>query len=137
MRPAAAGVRVSFPSSTARMMAMSWLMGTGIILPGSHRLRTQNVVEVVFMVPVGPFLYDFEHVAVGLVAVVADGGMVEYRCDVVEDLVNGNIGVVEGVDDAGGDILEDGGGDLAGGFVEDVGEVVLGEHGVCGIWVLG
>lgn len=38
--------------------------------------------------------------------------------------------MVPGVEDAGGDVAHDSGGDVAGRFVEDIGKVVLGEQRV-------
>lgn len=51
--------------------------------------------------------------------------MVENSVDIVHDLLDGDIGVLPGVDDTRSDVLQDGGGDVAGGLIEDVGKVVF------------
>lgn len=64
-------------------------------------------------------------------------GMVEHAYDVVEDLVDGDVRVFPCVDDAGSDVLKNGGCNLAGGCVEDVGKVVLREQRVSRVGAMG
>jgi hypothetical protein len=74
-----------------------------------------------------PALNDSKHVVVELAVVVSHCGVVEHADDVVEDLLDWNIRVFPCVDDTGSDVLENRGCDLAGGCVENIGEMILGQ----------
>lgn len=80
-----------------------------------------------------PFLDGLEHGPVCFVAHIPQRGMMEHTHAVVQDLFDGDVDVLPGVEDAGRDVFEDRGGDLTRGLVEDVGEVVLGKERVRGI----
>lgn len=75
---------------------------------------------------VDPALDGVEHGAVGFVVHIAHGWVMEYAQAVADNLSLGGVGVFPCVEDARADVLHDGGGDVAGRLVEDVGEVVLG-----------
>lgn len=96
---------------------------------------TEDVVQRSSTVGTGmdPALDGFEHGPVSVVAHVPEGGVVEDTHAVLQDLVLGDVGVLPCVQDAGCNVLQDRGGDLAGRFIEDVGKVVLGEQRVGGI----
>lgn len=80
-----------------------------------------------------PRLDGFEHRSVGIVAHVAQGRMVEHLQAVLDDLMLGDVGILPGVKDARRHVPEDGGSDLAGRLVQNVGEVIFGQQRVGGI----
>lgn len=100
-----------------------------------NALRSEDVVERATSVGsrVDPALHDVEHASVDFAMRVSDGGVVEDADDIVENLLDGDVGMVPCVNNAGRDVFEDGGCDLAGWFVQDVGEVVFRQEGVCGV----
>lgn len=64
-------------------------------------LGGEQVVEVVAVGRlVGPLPDRVEHVLLDGDALVADGGVVEGAEDVVDDFVDGNVGIFPGVEDA-------------------------------------
>lgn len=69
--------------------------------------------------------------------VVSQRRVVEYSGDIVEDLVDRDIGVFPCINDARSDILENCGCNLTGGSVENVRKVVFGEQGVRRVCALG
>lgn len=81
-------------------------------------------------VPIRPVLHYVEHVAMQFAVLIAQGRVVEDTADVIEDFMKGDVGVLPREDDARGYVLEDRGGNLATGFVKDVGKVVFAEHAV-------
>jgi hypothetical protein len=80
-----------------------------------------------------PFLDNFEHISVRFITRVSNRRMVQHARHIIEDLVNWYVGVVPCIHNPGSDILKNGCGDLTGRLVQNIGEMVLGEHGVCGI----
>ncbi len=80
-----------------------------------------------------PALDCVEHVSVEFAVLIPDGRVVKHSDDVIEDFMDWDTGVLPCEDDAWCNVLKDCGCDLAGWFVEDVGEVVLGQQAVC--WI--
>jgi len=111
----------------------------GTVLSGLHALGAENVIYCCATVGLSmcPALDHGKHIVVELAVMVSQCGVVEHAYDVVEDLVDRDIGVFPCVDYTGGNVLEDRRCNLACGFVEDVGEVVLGEHGMSGVCTMG
>ena len=68
---------------------------------------------------------------------IADRGMVEDDVHVREDLLDGYVRVFPRIQHAGSDELEDFGCEVACWFIQEVAEVVFGEHGVCGVGGVG
>lgn len=122
-------------AAQGRKAAYAVVVRTNMVLALPHALRAQDVVQARAAVRPGvhPVLDGLEHGPVRLVVHVAQRGVVEDAQAVVQDLLDGDVNVLPGIEDAGHDVLEDRGGDLARGLVEDVGEVVLGEHRVRGV----
>lgn len=96
------------------------VVGTAVVVSSLYGFRRQDVVQVFAVVVVRPVLDDLEHIVVDLAVRVANGWVVEHADDIVQDLVDGDVGVVPGVDDAGRDVLQDGDGDLASRCVQNV-----------------
>lgn len=103
---------------------------SAIVLAGLHTLRAEDIVQAPASVfpGVNPRLHSLEHGAMGIVAHVPDSGVVERTQTVVDDLMLRDVGVFPGVQDARSDVLHDRGRNVTGRFVQDIGEVVLGQE---------
>lgn len=90
-----AGVAASrSAASTARLVE-------NVVLALLNGFRRENAIEFVTAgVFVSPGANGFEHIALDLDAVVAQGGVVESAQDIVHDLVDGDVGVVPSKQDA-------------------------------------
>ena len=111
---------------------------TAGVLARPDALGAKDVIEAGATVgtSVDPLFDGFEHGAVGIATHVTEGRMVEDVQAVVQDLVFGDVDMLPSVEHARGDIFQDCRGHVAGGFVEDVGEMVLGQERVGGIGAL-
>lgn len=109
---------------------MRVIVFTAVVLAGTHRVRIEDDIEVVLAVSMGPFLDNAEHLSVAFIPIIPDGRMVEYTADVVEDLVDWDVGMIPCVHHARCNVHENLGSDLTSRFVQNVGKVVLGKHGV-------
>lgn len=112
--------------------------------------RTQRAVQIVVTrVFVGPLPHGVEHVLLDLDVFIADGWVVKGAEDVVDDFIHWHGCVLPGVQHAAvpglsarwyrrlrygiylrDSVLQDGGRNSAGARVQDVGEVVFGQHRV-------
>jgi hypothetical protein len=115
---------------SVRMRAMGMIVVAAVVLTRTDRLGAEDLIQILTAVVMRPLLDGFEHAVVDLRAAISQARVVEHAHAVVQDLFDRDIWVVPCVDDAGSDILKDGYGDLTGGLVQNVGEVVLGEHAV-------
>lgn len=110
------------------------LLVENVVLTRTHGLGRKNVVDLMTTgMLVGPFLDSAEHIPLEVNSLVAEGRMVESLEDIVADFVDGDGGILPGIQDAGNGVLQDCDRDTSCTRVEDVGEVVLGEHTVGGI----
>jgi len=95
------------------------------------RLRGEKVVE---FVPVGgflgPFSDSFEHEALDFDSFVTRGWVMEGAENVVAYFLDRDAGVLPRINDARNNILKNSNRHATGARVEDVGEVIFGEHGV-------
>lgn len=98
-----------------------------VVLSVLHALGAEDVVEFGPAVGHGinPRLDGFEHGAVGVVAHVSESRVVEDVEAIVQHLLLWDIDVLPGVENARCHISKNGGSDLTGRLVEDVGEMVL------------
>ena len=115
------------------MGAMRVVIVATVVLACTNGLGAQNLVQVPTAVVVRPLLDHFEHAVVDLAAAVSETRMVEHAHAVVEDLFDGHVWVVPRVNDPRSDVLQDSYGNLTSGFVQDVGEMILGKHAVGGV----
>ena len=115
---------------TCRVIVVS-----AVVMSSLYRFRREDLVQVLSVVVAGPLLHDLEHVVVYLAVRIAKCWVMEHTHTVVQDLVDRHIWVVPSVYDARRDVLQDSDRDLTGWWVQDVGEVILGQHAVC--WVGG
>lgn len=112
---------------------------TAVVLACPDTLRAQNIIEACTPIRPGvsPILHGLEHGPVCLIMHVAQSWMVEHTQAVVQDLLLWDFGMLPGVQHPRCDILEDSRGDSTSGFIEDVGEVILGKHRVGWISAMG
>ena len=115
------------------LAAAAFGIGTDVVLTGSDALAAEDGVQVGTLARASPAFNDGEHGLMDFAVGLASGGMVEHTDDIIEDLVQGNIGVLPGVENARGYVRKDSGGNLACRLVKYVGEVVFGKQRVC--WV--
>lgn len=103
-----------------------------VVLPCLDALRAEQVVQSVARVAlmVNPLLDSLKHLAVDLKVVVTDCRMVEYSADIVQDLLLWYIWVIPSIHNARGDVLQNSCSDLTSRLVQNVAEVILGQHGV-------
>lgn len=121
-------ILVSQSRESTTTMAVRVANLTPIVLTRLHALGAEDVIQTrTSILPgVNPRFNRLEHGAVRFVVHIPEGGVVEYPQTVVDDLVLGDAGILPSVQDTRSDVLHDRGRDVTGGFVEDVGEVVLG-----------
>ena len=114
--------------STAATMAVRVTNLAAIVLTRFHALGAKDVIQTrtSILAGVNPRFNRLEHGAVRFVVHIPEGRVVEYPQTVFDDLVLGDAGVLPSIQNTRSDVLHDRGRDVAGGFVEDVGEVVLG-----------
>jgi hypothetical protein len=102
-----------------------------VVLVVPDRLGREKVGKLVAArVLIGPIFHSFEHVSLNLDMVVASSRMVECPEDIVNDLVHRNTSVLPGIQNSWDCVLKNGGGDTTSTRVEDVCEMILGQHGV-------
>lgn len=102
-----------------------------LILSVLDRLASKNIVEfMTARVLVRPLPDGFEHGSLDLDTLVTDCWMVEGAEDIVDNFVDGHTGMFPGIEYAGDGVFEYVCRNPAGTRVQDVGEVVLGEHRV-------
>ena len=108
---------------------------TTVVFPGLDALGAEDVIEAAAAVGsgVGPGFDGLEHGAVGFVAHVPGGRVVEHLQAILQHLLLRHVGMLPGVQHAGSHVLKDRRGDVSGRVVEDVGEVVLGQQRVGGV----
>lgn len=88
------GVALAAPATAAALVQ-------DVVLVVADGLGGQEMVEVVAVgCLVGPLSDCVEHVLLNGHALVADGGVVEGAEDVVDDFVDGDVGIFPGVEDA-------------------------------------
>ena len=114
--------------STAATMAVRVTNLAAIVLTRFHALGAKDVIQTrtSILAGVNPRFNRLEHGAVRFVVHIPEGRVMEYPQTVFDYLVLGDAGILPSVQDTRSDVLHDRGRDVAGGFVEDVGEVVLG-----------
>lgn len=97
-----------------------------VVLARAHAVRAEEVIESRLILLAGsPALDNVEHVAVEFAILVSERGVVENSGDIIQDFVDGDIGMFPREDDPWSYVLEDCGCDLSGRLVEDVGEMVF------------
>lgn len=117
--PVAVALEVGYACGPVAV-ACGVVVGTAVVMSRFYRLGRKNVIKVFAAVVVRPVLDYLKHVVVDFAVRVAESRVVEDADDVAEDLVDGDVGMVPGVDDAGRDVLQDRHGDLASRCVENV-----------------
>lgn len=115
-------------TTTTTTMAVRMTNLAAIVLTRFHALGAKDVIQTrtSILAGVNPRFNRLEHGAVRFVVHIPEGRVMEYPQTVFDYLVLGDAGILPSVQDTRSDVLHDRGRDVAGGFVEDVGEVVLG-----------
>lgn len=102
------------------------------------RSRTEDVVELsTVRLLVNPFSDSVEHVAVKLAVFVTNSWVVESAENISHNLVDGDSWVFPCVQNTRRNILQDCCCNTTGNSIQFVGEMVLGEHGMCRIGAVG
>lgn len=103
-------------------------------------LRAEDMVQLVALwVLINPLLDGGEHVALDLAVVVAEGWVVEGAEDILDDFADWDTWVFPCEENTWNSVLQNSGRNSSSNWVEVVGEMVLGEHGVCWIaacWII-
>ena len=96
-----------------------------VVLACFDGLGAENVVEIFTVIRACPVLNNPEHIVVHFRARVAQCWVMEDAYAVVQHLVHWYVGVVKCIHHTWYHVLQDLDSDLAGGFIENVGKVVL------------
>lgn len=131
---------VSTKCSEPTLAAAVCVRNTAGVFARTDTLRAEDIVQVSATVGarVSPVLNGLEHRSVGFIAHIPENGVMEYAQAVVKNFLLGNVGVLPGVKHTGSDILNNRRGNLSGGFVENIGKVVLGKQrvgGISAVWI--
>lgn len=130
---ATAGTHETGDAGITVPVSMRMIIASNVVPTLLHGLRREDVVQVFSVIVVCPLSHNFVHRIVHLAIVISQRGMMEDAHAVVQHLVNRHIWVVPSVDNTWCDVLQDCHSNLSSRLIENVGEVVLGEHTVSGV----
>ena len=109
-------------------------VSSAVVAAGLDGLRAEDVVQLVALwVLIDPLLDCGEHVTLDLTVVVAKSWVVEGAENILDDFADWNTWVLPCEENTWNSVLQNSGRNSTSNWVEVVGEMVLGEHGVC--WI--
>lgn len=100
------------------MRAMRVVVFGAVVPTCFHRFGAQKVVEIFSAIVVCPLFDHFEHGVVHFTMRVSQCRMMEYTYAIVQNLIDRNIGVIPGIDDARSNVLQDSHGNLTSWLVQ-------------------
>lgn len=110
-----------------------------VISPRSNCLGGEDIVQIMAATrtTADPPLDAIEHVFLHFDIVASRCGVVEDFHAVIQNLLDGNVGMIPRVHDARGDEFQDFRGKQAGWLIQDITEMILAEHRVGGVCAVG